>query len=223
MTFNGQHTIVIRAAYSEESLSRYRLELSRGTIIPSLKCQIETRFAVVLRLSRSDPLAVERIALFQSIGVAVNTVFELPDHDGLNLQTRLDDDDAISPDFVQTLQAVARHIRRETAINFPHGVVFEDGRWCRMTHRSSQFLSVLTPSPTLRVFTAMHNQIGKFMPVVQVPTQQRCWCWIRHAGAASPSAAYLSRLPRASRDDKARFAHVDFPAVSRMSRSFHTE
>jgi hypothetical protein len=218
MTFNGLHTICIRSSYQDPQLSRYRLDLSRHTMVPSLRQQTCKQFQIYLRIHDDDPCFAERWAMWHSIGVPILRTKHFDCGNGLHLQTRLDDDDAVSRDFVADLQRVASKQSQPRWIVQPHGLLFNDGRWYQMTHSENMFASLLIPGP-LRIFQQTHKHLGRIAPRLCVNAGKRCWCWIRHARTASVANAGYTRQPRATPREIQRFAHVGFPAVAQASRA----
>jgi hypothetical protein len=215
MKFNGLHTICIRSSYQDPQMSRYRLELSRHTMVPSLRQQTCRQFQIYLRIHDNDPNFTERWDMWSSIGVPIVRTMDIDHGDGLNLQTRVDDDDAVSRDFVRDLQLIAAQQRRPRWIVQPQGMLFSDGRWFKMHHTSNMFGSVLVPG-AIQIFQQTHGNLGKIARQLLVPANKRYWCWIRHAGTASVASTWRAQQPRATRREIQRFSHVSFPAVARL-------
>lgn len=216
MKFNGLHTFCIRSSYQDPVISRYRLDVLKATLIPSLTRQTDKRFQVYLRIHNNDPLFDERWAAFESVGVPIIRTMELHSPPGMNLQTRIDDDDAISLDFVDVLQRHARNARTPISLNFPQGVLFARGSWRQMQHNANMFISLLTPGD-VQIFKEVHGKLGRLAPIRQVQVNRRFWCWVRHEGTVSRESDFRLKQPMVDTASKRRFGHVNFPAVCRAS------
>jgi len=216
MKFNGLHTFCIRSSYQDPIVSRYRLDLAQQTIIPSLRRQMCKDFQIYLRIHDNDPNFDERWEMWASVGVPIVRTMDIDHGEGLNLQTRVDDDDALTLDFVRDLQEVARNQRRPAWIVPPSGVLYTDGSWYQMDHPANMFGSVLVHGK-VRIFEQTHGNLGRIAPRVLMTRNKRYYCWIRHAGTVSQASPWRAQQPRASRQEISRFRHMSFPGVARLN------
>jgi hypothetical protein len=100
------------------------------------------------------------------------------------ITTRLDNDDAIAPDFVALLQAAARErgARPRYFLNFEIGE-----NWTLATdtraphwHPTNMFISCVEPASDVRgIYTWAHNSVGQHGEVVELPQRGR-WTHIMH-------------------------------------------
>ncbi len=98
--------------------------------------------------------------------------------------SRFDNDDGLSRYFVEQLHGSVRVGVRE-ALNFPVGIVFQDGR-CYLSHqRSNAFLSFSEPFGKVdTVVCTPHNQFSAVAPVRDV-SSEAAWVQILHGGNVS--------------------------------------
>jgi len=87
------------------------------------------------------------------------------------LTTRLDNDDALAPDFTARLhEAVQTHGMAEGSYNFPNGMILRDGAVYAISHDSNPFFSFLEPAgPALCTAPNIHHmKIAEKGPVMQI-------------------------------------------------------
>jgi hypothetical protein len=204
------HTITIRSSFSNADDSRRRLDISKATMIPALASQTNKRFSIVLRVHQDDPLLNERRDAWQAVGVDVHlqTIASQLDSGGrLRLLTRLDDDDAVSRDFVQQVQAAV--IGPNQHIQFTNGMIFDDGHWYRTQLPGNMFASITTDDPQFEIYSIKHRQLpdGRLATEIKEP---QSWVWIRHRYT-------ISNCLDGHKKSKIRFPKHRYPGVS-----FHT-
>ena len=92
--------------------------------------------------------------------------------------TRLDNDDAIRADFVETVQ---RNLRpRREALNFPFGYVWHDGHIFLDEDRSNPFITLVEPIDAFgTVWQAKHRDIARVAPVRQLG-RRPAWLQVVH-------------------------------------------
>lgn len=185
------HWLLIQSAYRDEQLSRYRLEVSEATSIPSLAAQTKQP-KIKLAVSTLDPHKDARIAAFSAVcehlevleldyAISERTVYsvdwQLPD--GRNLVSRIDDDDIIARDFCEITRLSADHCIYETAVlDWPAGYCWHNGKLHRMRAPGNQFISTVADggrNPHMRP----HRSLQAAWPSVTVE-QSRGWVWVRH-------------------------------------------
>jgi hypothetical protein len=111
------------------------------------------------------------------------------------LTTRLDNDDSVSRDFVQTLQAVV--MAQDEFLNFPAGYRYVEATNAlyRVIHESNPFISRLEDrqgGEPGTVLDADHMQIHKQGRIRQVPCPP-CWVIVVHGGNVSNSYTWSER------------------------------
>ncbi|AMM32164.1 hypothetical protein SA2016_1487 [Sinomonas atrocyanea] len=87
---------------------------------------------------------------------------------GRLLTTNLDNDDALSSDFVERVQAAARSVDDQpTAIYLAHGLIAAGERLYRRHDPANAFCSVAAPWAAQKTcWSDWHNHLGRSMPVV---------------------------------------------------------
>jgi hypothetical protein len=104
---------------------------------------------------------------------------ELAAYGPMILTTRLDSDDALAPDFVESVQRCSRPDR---ALNFPRGLVYEAD--LGLTHRvdiaSSPFMSFLSTKGLTVHDLGNHRHWSDTVPIVEVGTPQPMWLQLIH-------------------------------------------
>lgn len=105
------------------------------------------------------------------------------DRSTVTVQTRLDDDDGLSPG---TLAAVARAVRpRRMILMHPMGVRVWAGRYSMVKHRSNAMHTLVTPpGDKLTVYDYGHTLARRVAPI-QTVDMTPAWLWVRHQDTIS--------------------------------------
>jgi hypothetical protein len=207
-----RHLFVIRSSFQAVELSRRRLEIAKATCIPALKNQINKNFEIVLRVSNRDPLLDERLAAFQSIDVPVHTSHvEAP----YSLVTRLDDDDAVSIEFVQQVGQVAAK-KTSGVISFRNGILFDSGCWYAWDFPGNMFQSLIC-SATQDVFRQSHRAMAELSDATIIDGPPM-WVWVRHSSTITQSLAGYKNGGRI-KFPKEQFPGVSFAKVMEISKA----
>jgi len=173
------HVIAIRAAYTDAELSQRRLDLTRQWCIPSLKAQTAP-YTLLIKVDDSDPHLTDRKAMFESVGVPVEFVTQWGGNPAAYI-TRMDDDDAISPDFMIRLQRGVVQNPDHEWYQFTEGYLVKDGKAWNRTYPANQFVT--------RRCTAGQSPYDRDHSTVtghHVIDRKPAWVWIRHADNKSP-------------------------------------
>lgn len=200
-----RHVVMTRSAYGpawDEEANRRRLEVTKGVTVASMAAQTSKDWTWLVALHRDDPLKSARKAAFESADVPVRFVtiasrmtdraqaavdaYKAPwarilgKRDDVLAMTRLDDDDALAPWFVDRIQrAVGKPIRR-TVLVMPVGYRVWGGRYTLVTHRTNAMQTLVTlPGDDLHVYGYKHREarrVAKVRPVDLRPG----WVWSRH-------------------------------------------
>jgi hypothetical protein len=100
------------------------------------------------------------------------------------ITTRLDNDDAISRDFVKMVQSHAVEGTRQV-LNLTNGYIWWEGRVYRHQHRSNAFASVSEHlSDLATVFSTPHMELSKLAPLRQITTDTG-WMQVIHGDNVS--------------------------------------
>lgn len=181
---------IIQAAYTDERLSRRRLEIAEHTSAVALRTQ-SVKPVVHIAVNPADPCLAERQALYWSTGCEIRWLmrpawnlyrenWELPE--GRKIVTRLDDDDVWPHDFCERTIAAAP-AAGEHALIWPRGYV-----WWRQTayllrHPGIQFVTLVTDQQT-DPHQEQHWQYHRRWHSITVSNDPG-WLWIRHGDAAT--------------------------------------
>jgi hypothetical protein len=193
-----RHLVCIRSSYDEGHISEDRLWVTERVTVPSLRAQTSKDFELAVVVNEADPLLKLRKAAYESVGVPVTYVMRSlamshTDATGLpqgipvgakeDLQTRLDDDDALAVSFVERLRFRAQRGPRGV-YTFPWGYVADADRVALRKYRDNQFLT-RRGGP---IFELTHNAMAQRGPLFVVDTQP-AWLWVRHDTALSYTRA----------------------------------
>jgi hypothetical protein len=201
--------------------NRRRLALLQRVTVPAMRAQAERRWTWLVLVDPADPLLEQRMAAFGRSGVPVvsakglqgpwrpdasipdgrmlgdvsgpwqTAVAALAGSDTRILTTRIDDDDALTPDALARIRRAADPATPGMRVwMLPRGYRFHHGRVQPMNHRSNMFATLESPSrPLLRVvMDVKHNDLGRLAPVRYID-ERPAWLWVRHADARSGSRA----------------------------------
>jgi len=101
------------------------------------------------------------------------------------LQTRLDDDDALAPDYFRRVRRAAEGLTERTALMLPNGLRVWDGREQLVRHDTNAMHSLFTPpGDGTTIYSYGHRQVRRHFPTVDVD-QRVGWLWVRHPNTLS--------------------------------------
>ena len=182
------HCLMTRSAYAADyplEANRRRLELLRTVTAPALAAQTVQDWTWLVRIDATDPLLEERrAAVLAAVPGARFLLRARPWSEvlpaGVTLQTRLDDDDALAPDFVERIQRAAAGTRGRIAWMLRVGWKF-DGRCAdRWVREANQFVTLQVPDgDPVTVYDVEHPHIGELAPIRRVDDDP-AWVWLRH-------------------------------------------
>lgn len=194
------HIMCVQMAYTDERLSRRRLEISRQTFVPSI--QFQTRKPIVhAAVSLHDPLLAARVQMLTDLPSDVRIIYvddwqlyggdwNLPE--GRKVVSRMDDDDVISNDFCQVVYHSGCHSIHDMALLWPAGYVFWRSTAYRLEHPGNQFVSIVT-SDQATPHDKCHLEYRTTWPS-RVVSHNPGWIWVRHGDAFTPTRRkYRSR------------------------------
>jgi hypothetical protein len=172
---------------------RHRTALFEKVCFPSVESQTEQNFHWLLFIDPETPKEyLARLELLKQrrpfqlcvcrkfgASVAAREVHKHTKGKGTVMTTRLDNDDAISTTFVETLQGVAKHNRR-CWINGDMGYkVNADGLFLA-THVSNNFLSLVEDANGARTANCLsHSAVFRQEQVLHLPSK-RLWLQVIH-------------------------------------------
>lgn len=102
------------------------------------------------------------------------------------LQTRLDDDDGLSPDALARVRAAAERMpNARMAWIMPEGFRIWDGHYVRVRHETNAMATLQTPpGDTLTVYDYGHRHVGEVASVGLIG-RRAGWLWVRHVDTIS--------------------------------------
>jgi hypothetical protein len=141
--------------------------------------------AIVLLAGRKDTIAQLR-ARYEDSGKVL-------------ISSRLDNDDAIAPDYIETARA-AMHAHRSgpaSAIVFADGVRLQLGsmRARTVAYEQSPFVTALEAGKIQTAVHYHHNKVAQEIPTVSVRTGRPMWMQVLHDRNVSSDAHWKEDLP----------------------------
>jgi hypothetical protein len=101
------------------------------------------------------------------------------------ITTRLDNDDALHPDFLRTIQRAAQSASRPMFLNLTRGYTLRDNRLYEVRDRSNAFLSLVESNADIEtVWVKPHTEATSFAPVQQVDAPPS-WLQVIHGANVS--------------------------------------
>lgn len=214
-----RHFVLTRSAYAPEyEANARRLALLQGVTVPSMKAQTNRDWTWVVLLERNDPLEAQRRAAFDSVGVPVIYLYADPaivslywagwaeaigTSDEPTLTTRLDDDDALAPDFIERIRSAAESAEIEGRVVWmlPEGFRVYRGRYAPMRHEANSWATLqVPPGDSAVIYDFPHKRIAGYAPI-RLIDDKPAWLFVRHAdtrsrnrAVARPITAALQRL-----------------------------
>lgn len=211
-------------AIIDERYLQYRLGLLRQFCAASLAAQTRQEFSWVVRVDASCPLLDERRQVFESLPMPVLPIVagatsadasdtastgdrtwrevidrHLPEGTTHVLTTRLDDDDALAPDFVARLRRAVEPTPAPVVYTFPVGYSLglhsQGSRYSRWRKVNNQFVSLLSPiRPLTLVVDRKHGDVGQLGPW-KVVDEDPAHLWVRHPRTKSRGGRFRSQWP----------------------------
>jgi hypothetical protein len=161
--------------------NRRRIDLLRGITARSLAAQ-GTAWTWIVYVNPDDPLLDERMDAFHSAGAPVIPIQADPqdviDWSGPVLTTRIDDDDAFTPDAFRRLCRAATGTETRVLM-FPFGYRTYQGHFDAIHHTKNAWSSVYTTSERVHAKSVQHQRIRQLAPVTEVDDRP-AWLWVRH-------------------------------------------
>jgi hypothetical protein len=172
-----------------------RFDLFEACCLPSMAAQQPSTFRWLIYFDEQTPdefrtriAAAQAVVPFDAIFVgpfraglaALDVAARLESTEGRLITTRLDNDDAISSDFLARVKAEAARFPDGTIINFREGIAFKDRRLYTAADESNPFTSLVEPaSNAVTIWAAPHTELAERFPLQQVITDP-CWLQVVH-------------------------------------------
>jgi hypothetical protein len=227
-----RHFVLTRSAYpAGYDANKRRLALLKGVTVPSMLAQTNKDWTWVVLLERDDPFKAERMAAFASVGVTLRVfyvqhptvslyqqdwagVIGLPFNEP-TLTTRLDDDDALAPDFLERIRTAAEDANEQGRVVWmlPEGFRVYRGRYAPMRHEANSWATLQTPpGDSAVVYDFGHKRIGGHAPI-RLVDDKPAWLFVRHADTRSRNRAVSGPITVALR----RLFPVDWELVGGLT------
>lgn len=111
---------------------------------------------------------------------AIDVRKRLATEEGRLLTTRLDNDDAVSSDFLTLAQSHAERFPDGTIINFRDGIALQDGALFAASDTSNPFTSLVESAKDAEtIWAAPHTELAQRFPLRQVICEP-CWLQVVH-------------------------------------------
>jgi hypothetical protein len=176
-----------------------RLRLTEAVTVRSLAAQTYQDWWWVVAVHPDDELLDGRIAVLEGAGVPLRVIpfaatastrsglasaaygidWGVPS--GRVLTSRLDDDDAFTPDAMERIQSAARQSSESSAFVLPVGYRVS-GRHCTRVRHESNAMQSLYSLTGGTVYGYPHRKVRDHVPVVLVD-EEPGWLWLRHPDA----------------------------------------
>lgn len=121
------------------------------------------------------------VGLFDKAMIAEDVRALAAPDEQLIVTTRLDNDDALSSDFVGRVQAAAIDAPAQTVLNFTQGIAMRGGRLYTASDHSSPFTSLVERdlAGIETIWAKSHHELGEKWTIVQVPSKP-LWLQVVH-------------------------------------------
>jgi hypothetical protein len=175
-------------------LSR-RFELFTTYCLPSMSAQDVRDFQWLIYFDEQTPEQFREQIIAAQAQVPFESIFVGPFHAGLAaedvakrlrpdttrvLTTRLDNDDAVSSDFLQRIRSEAKGLPDGTMLNFRQGVALRNGRLYTAIDESNPFTSLVEQAKgASTIWAAPHTELATRFPTRQISTAP-CWLQVVH-------------------------------------------
>ena len=175
-------------------LSR-RFALFEKYCLPSMAAQTERRFEWIIYFDENTPEEfrdrirnAQKVAPFEARFVGITRMSDVArdvvERIGAETQrvltTRLDNDDAVSSDFVASIRAKAAECNEDTVLNFPHGVALRAGSIFTAYDESNPFTSLIESRDEVQtIWAAQHRDLGTKWNLLQINARP-LWLQIVH-------------------------------------------
>jgi hypothetical protein len=169
-----RHCFYIRHNYTDHAMFLKRAALMRETIIPSLAWQFiggQSFDIQVLVGCEAHRIVIE--SLFNSYGLRVLCVRKF-EFTGYDIQTRVDSDDILFPDFTRTIEGcydgqarVVTFQMKKFAWDTGETYIYGNGAEYH-AGRCSMFSSLLCPPEGVNIFSRKHGSLGELAPVTVI-------------------------------------------------------
>ncbi|ASN51487.1 glycosyltransferase [Sinomonas sp. R1AF57] len=101
------------------------------------------------------------------------------------LTTRVDNDDAVARDFIESIQRAWRPVHQPYFINLVKGAQLADGRVYRRPYTQNPFVTLSEPRSAdglATVFVRRHYEVQAYAPVTNVGSDHPLWLQVIHGG-----------------------------------------
>lgn len=173
-----------------------RFGLFEQFCLPSIAGQTERNFHWLIYFDKDTPAEfrerIERdrqifnftpryVAMFDKAMIAEDVRALASPGEQLIVTTRLDNDDALSNDFVARVQATAADASAQTVLNFTQGIAMRKGRLYTAADHSNPFTSLVERdlASVETIWAKAHHELGEKWTIKQVPGRP-VWLQVVH-------------------------------------------
>lgn len=173
-----------------------RFGLFEQFCLPSIAGQTERNFHWLIYFDKDTPAEfrdrIERdrqiynftpryVAMFDKAMIADDVKALATPGEALIVTTRLDNDDALSNDFVAQVQAAAKDAPAQTVLNFTQGIAMRKGRLYTAADHSNPFTSLVERdlASVETIWAKPHHELGQKWKITQV-ARRPVWLQVVH-------------------------------------------
>lgn len=163
-----KHTLVIRMKFKDKDLFKKYLEISKDVLIPSLKSQTNKKFILCFIIYDEDVDYVKKYLNldFKNFS-SLDKFFNYVKDEEINIQTRHDMDDYMSPDYIDIIQSeYLKNIEKydkfliqsqPIRLDYHTNIEYKMNQYTET--RNSMFLSLCQKNITNSIFDQKHGQM----------------------------------------------------------------
>ena len=216
-----QHFILTRSDYKgRQDVVNGRREITEQITVPSIQAQtrqdfrwLRTGVDVELNLPVAQPDTFEEHSTADVWWSSCVLPLLNPETTHV-LTTRMDDDDALTADFVERLRAKVFETDEPTCYVFPNGIVTDRSKWGPHWHTCNMFCSLLTPvGKPLTCYAYRHRAMPTRFET-RWPDEDIAWAWVRHPAALTSGSGRIYEMPLPVTEFRELHSEVRLPPLS---------
>jgi hypothetical protein len=177
---------------------RHRLALFVRYTVPSFSAQTVRNFRWLVLIDSESPqwfrdeLAILGRGLFETVDIfgafnasAAAQVVAARLTAPFVLTTRVDNDDAVSRDFIEEIQKAWSPLDQKRFINLVNGAQLSSGRVYRRPYTQNPFVTLsepVTKAELATVFVRRHYEVDQHAPVINLGSDHPLWLQVVHGG-----------------------------------------
>lgn len=182
----------------------HRIPLTRKFTVASLAAQTFRDFVLVVNIDAMTPLPDEELILdtlrplrfkrnyvpgdmdLRTVPTKLLDIF-YPGYEGPVISTRMDNDDAVHPQFLESIQRASKDLAQTTVVDYSTGSFYDPEARQSYVQRwggASPFLSVFalpgSDGKYASCWAAQHGTMGKTFPYLALTSPEAMWLQVCH-------------------------------------------